>query len=96
VFIHQNLSPPGITITYKISAVNDVGESPMSVDVSVLLGTIPEVPGVPTRVSATQTEIEIEWQAQDDGGTPITQYNVQIDSGAGGSFEDAGSVSSGT
>lgn len=47
-YTHSGLSPSGITIIYKISAVNDVGESPQSSQVSVLLGTVPETPLAPT------------------------------------------------
>lgn len=62
----------------------------------MILATIPEIPGIPVHVSAAQTTITINWEATDDGGTPLTSYNVQINSGAGGTYELAGSVTSGT
>jgi hypothetical protein len=46
--VQSNLTPPGITIEYLVSAVNDVGESPQSASVSVILGTIPATPLAPT------------------------------------------------
>ena len=75
-FLHNNLSPSGMTVSYKVTAVNDIGEGPTSTVVSILLGTKPAIPAAPTRVSATQTEIAIEWVAPDNGGTPILSYSV--------------------
>lgn len=96
IYVHSNLTPPGITMVYKISAVNDVGESAQSSSVSVLLGTVPATPTTPIRVSAAQTTITISWDAPDDGGTPITSYIIDINSGAAGAFVQSGTVSSGT
>jgi len=48
---------------------------------------VPTEPGTPTRKSATEDSITIEWTAPtDDGGTDITDYHVWWDNGTGGSF----------
>lgn len=48
IFTHQNLSPSGITMDYKVAAVNDIGESPLTEVVSIILGTVPAMPAAPT------------------------------------------------
>jgi hypothetical protein len=80
-YTNTNLAPPGITLIYKVSAVNDVGEGPQSATVSIILGTVPSVPLAPVRAGATPTSINITWVAPSDGGSPITQYSVNINSG---------------
>lgn len=45
-------------------------------------------PGVPTKITASVTEIYFSWTTPaDNGGTPITDFNVYWDEGTGGSFE---------
>ena len=41
----------------------------------------PEQPSMLEFVSATLTEILIEWRAPDDGGSPITRYEIRVDAG---------------
>ncbi len=89
-FTNTNLSPPGMTLVYKVSAVNDVGEGPQSATVSIILGTIPNVPLAPTLVSASPSSINITWTAPSNGGTPITQYSININNGPGYTFVLAG------
>jgi large repetitive protein len=88
--VHINLAPPGITLTYKVSAFNDIGEGELSDHVSIILGTVPATPAAPTLIESTQTTIEIEWIAPDSGGTPITSYFVQINSGSGNTYVTVG------
>jgi hypothetical protein len=52
-FAHNSLSPSGMTMQYKVTAVNDIGESPLTTAVSIIVGTIPAQPAAPTKVSAT-------------------------------------------
>jgi hypothetical protein len=81
---------------YKISAVNDVGEGLVSTALSVMLGTVPATPTAPIKVTAAQTTISISWIAPDNGGTPITEYVIHINSGAAGVFVLAGTSSTAT
>jgi hypothetical protein len=41
IFEHTSLSPSGITMQYKVAAVNDIGEGPLTDAVDIILGTIP-------------------------------------------------------
>jgi hypothetical protein len=95
-FLHTGLTPPGVTVLYKLSAINDVGESDQSTQVGVMLATIPAVPAAPTKLSADLTSITIQWAAPDNGGTPILSYKVQINSGPAQSYLDAGTVTGDT
>ena len=53
-----------------------------------------DAPGLPTRKTATETSITIEWTPpNDDGGDPIDDYKVYWDEGSGGSFILLGSSS---
>lgn len=52
-FTHENLSPSGIIMNYRVTAVNDIGESPMTDATSIILGTRPALPPPPELVSAT-------------------------------------------
>ena len=89
-YVHINLAPPGITLTYKVSAFNDIGEGELSESVSIILGTVPATPAAPTLIESTQTTIEVEWIAPDNGGTAITNYFVQINSGSGNTYVTVG------
>jgi predicted phage tail protein len=89
-FTHENLSPAGITMNYKVTAVNDIGESEMTDSISIILGTVPQMPSAPVKVSATRQSIKVKWDLPDNGGTPITKYNVYINSGTGGQYIQIG------
>jgi hypothetical protein len=87
---HSFLNPPGITMQYRVAAVNDIGQGPQTSSVSIILGTVPGQPGAPSRIEATQTSITVGWSAPDDGGSPITHYHIMINSGSGSTFIVAG------
>ena len=61
--------------------MNDVGEGPLSNPVSIILGTVPDTPQAPTKVTTTLTSITVSWNAPDSGGSPILSYYVYINSG---------------
>ena len=66
----------GVTYYYKVSAVNAVGEGPISNEQNA---TPVSVPGAPTIISATpaNAQVKLVWSAPtDDGGSPITHYKV--------------------
>jgi predicted phage tail protein len=79
-FTHSNLSPSGITIAYKVAAVNDVGEGALTEAVGVIVAVVPAQPDAPTLQYADKTQVIIEWQAPNDGGSTITSYSVYISS----------------
>jgi hypothetical protein len=75
----------GTAYSFKVSAVNDVGEGPLSDSVSIIAATVPETPVIPTLVSQSQTEIVVSWVAPADGGSPLLDFLVFSD-GATGTF----------
>lgn len=57
-----------------------------------MAATLPLAPGTPVSKFSSETSITIEWTAPlEDGGTPITDYQVLWDSGLGGAFVSLGS-----
>lgn len=78
----------GTAYTYKISALNSIGTSTASADVSITPTTssTATVPGAPTGLAATAvspTKIDLSWSAPTNtGGYPITGYKIQYRSGS--------------
>ena len=70
---------------WKIEAENAVGVSFQSGILNTLAAILPEAPAeTPTSSSADKTSVTIDWIAPaDNGGTPITNYIVQYNQGAG-------------
>ena len=70
---------PSTTYVFKLSSVNAAGESDFS---NVAGGDIqtrgpPGKPKIaPRQIAISDTTIEVNWVAPDDGGTPITRYRV--------------------
>jgi fibronectin type 3 domain-containing protein len=74
----------GTEYFYEVAAVNTIGESPVSNEVSETPAT---VPGAPTGLTATagDGEVLLNWSPPDsDGGSPITGYNVYRGTASGG------------
>lgn len=71
----------GKTYSFKISAVNIVGEGNMSPSVQIIAATLPGTPSTPTIVSADSSpQITIQWNAPGyDGGSAVTNYRVYMD-----------------
>lgn len=69
---------------FQITATNEVGESERSVASTVIAGTVPgEVTDLVT-VHADVQYITFEWTAPaDDGGSPITNYQIFWDNASG-------------
>ena len=72
---------------YQVAAINSVDRGAYSSSVSA---TTHDLPGVPRGLTATpvdDTQINLSWQApDDDGGTPITGYEISFSTSGGGSF----------
>ena len=69
----------GNRYTFKIKAVNAVGESDYSDPITVIAGTIPGKALTPVKYSANKDLIEIRWDPPNDGGSVITDYKVYWD-----------------
>jgi hypothetical protein len=77
----------GDIYNFRITAVNIVGPSEPSSSFSAMAAVKPDSPGTPTRKTASETSITIEWTApSDNGGVSIDNYSVYWDEGSGGSF----------
>ena len=89
----------GITRFYRVRAVNEAGvPGPWSQPIIARTGTT-SVPGAPTGVSASpdgDAAIDVSWTAPlDDGGTPITRYNVQWSPDGSSNWRTAGNTPDG-
>jgi fibronectin type 3 domain-containing protein len=69
----------GETYWYRVSAQNDVGEGRWSNAASATPEAPPSPPGPPVDLRATPGDgsVQLDWSAPtDDGGSPITNYNI--------------------
>src|SRR5262249_36695956 len=76
----------GLTYFYKVSAVNAVGESPLSLEKSATPTAAATVPGAPTLTGATagNATVSLTWAAPaSDGGSAITGYKLYRSTSSG-------------
>lgn len=69
----------GNTYTFKVSAVNAIGESSLSGGVAIIAAQVPSAPDLPTKKSASASFIEPQWLAPNNGGSPILGYRIYKD-----------------
>jgi fibronectin type 3 domain-containing protein len=82
-FVDEGLSN-GQIYYYKVSAVNSVGEGPLSNEASATPATVPTAPQNP-QVSPGDGYVNLTWDApSDDGGSPVTGYVVYRGTSLGG------------
>ena len=82
----------GDVYQFRITARNIVGDSSVKAITQGMAANLPTAPSTPYRVRSTETSVTIAWQAPaDNGGTPITDYQVLWDAGIGGAFVSLGS-----
>src|SRR5439155_8462970 len=72
----------GLTYFYKVSAVNSVGESTQSNETSARTLNIPSAPQN-LQASAGVGNVTLSWQAPNNGGSPITNYNIYRSTSSG-------------
>ena len=77
---------------YQVAATNNVGTGGYSSVASATTNDVPATePGMPaglTATAASDTQINLEWTAPDDGGSAITGYVLQFNTDGGSSFTD--------
>jgi hypothetical protein len=87
-YSHTGLTS-GNTYTYKISAINSIGTSNPSSEVSATpssssTGTLPGAPTNLVGVAASPTQANLSWTAPaNSGGYPITGYKIEYRIGSG-------------
>ncbi|MFI5934531.1 fibronectin type III domain-containing protein [Actinoplanes sp. NPDC051494] len=73
----------GTTYTVRVRARNSVGPGPASASVPVT--PVSGLPGAPTGLAATRGDrsVTLSWSPPaDEGGSPVTSYDVSVDGGA--------------
>ncbi len=87
----------GMTYHYVVTAVNDVGESGYSEEVSATPSATTSVPGVPTNLQATAGDgtVDLSWSApSDNGGLTVSSYKVYRSTTSGSDYSYIGSTTS--
>eukprot|EP00439_Symbiodinium_sp_Y106_P051756 s3186_g6.t3 len=95
----KEVSPPGPlttgnTIRFEVRAcnINECGAYSSRLD--LVIGGLPEAPSAPFMVSSTGAQLTLGWDyvGKDNGGVPLTQYNVKVSSDGGSTYTAAGST----
>lgn len=76
----------GMTYSFKVVAVNGIGDSLPSQAVSVIAADYPDQILTLEVASQSPTEVKVQWTAPYDGGAPITSYSVYWDNGFESTF----------
>jgi hypothetical protein len=71
----------GLWYTFKVTAINSIGEGPATESIAILAAQPPSAPALPTLLLQTPTQITIRWVAPDNRGSPIRDFHVYMDSG---------------
>ena len=70
--------------SFKVSAVNVVGESQLTDSFTIIAATVPDrISPAPHKHLASTSSIEIRWQEPNNGGSLLISYEVQWDEGRG-------------
>ena len=64
----------GTAYFYKVSAVNTVGEGPLSNEISITPGTVPSAPVLTS--TAGNAAVGLAWTPGANGGLPVTGYRI--------------------
>jgi len=73
----------GNTYRFRYRAINEVGPSGWSPIAYLQPASVPSAPSAPQYSSSTDDEIVLElFRSENDGGSPITNYELWIDGGS--------------
>ncbi len=67
----------GTLYQVQVRAANAIGDGPWSSTASATPRSVPDPPSAPTLTPGQNGVIEVAWEAPDNGGAPITSYDVQ-------------------
>lgn len=76
IFLVNNGLTSGELYSFKVIAVNVVGESLLSGAFTYIAAATPGTPGQPYWVSRSSTTIDLEWQGAEPYGSEIQFYNI--------------------
>lgn len=86
----------GVTYQFKVTANNEVGEGTESTEKDIIAGHEPGLPTNLLKVTADIDHITFSWQEPaDNGGTPVTDYQIMWDNGQGSGMSMLASSTSG-
>ena len=85
VFTYERtgLSPAGETFQFKVAALNAIGTGDPTDAIAIIAASVPASPEAPVRVTTTLSSITISWAEPDDGGSPLTHYELKMNQGTG-------------
>ena len=86
---------PGLRTGYRVTAINSIGSSPASaiVNIQVPYNKADAPIGVTAVLDSTFTKVTVSWQAPENtGGSPISNYYVQVSRDGGSTWSSAGSI----
>jgi titin len=87
---------PGTTYQFAVKAKNVHGTGPLGPTLSVLAATVPDAPEGLTAGSVTSTSVTFTWSApSDNGGSAVTDYSIDWDSGGSAFFSSLTTSTSG-
>jgi titin len=78
-------SDTGRSFLFKVAAINDLGEGPLSEPYLVVAATVPDAPIQLTRneLLTSKEAVSFTWQpGTSHGGSPIIEYRVSFDQGS--------------
>ena len=75
-FIVNSGLASGTFYSFKVSAVNVVGDSSLSNAVTYIAASVPSIPGKPYSTSTSTSSIGIAWSASLENGSTIIEYKV--------------------
>jgi titin len=88
--LHYNVTglTTGTRHAFNVVSVNANGVSEPSLELLVIVCLRPDGFPRPTRVTSTRTSVTLGWTApSDSGGCPLLEYQLFVDDGQGGSFQ---------
>ena len=77
----------GSSYDVQVRAESLAGEGDWSPSSSATPRTVPDAPAAPT-LTPSDRQIEVAWDAPDDGGAAITDYDVRVRAGTSGPWTD--------